>query len=135
MSCSPSLTANPADSWPRCWSANSPSAAIEAASVGSPPGRTTPKTPHIRSALPAEAARETMVPGMTEVAQRDLERIGDATTAVLGVASGTGHDQLDHQPVAADRPDGLDRQAMLASQQLQRRDVAWPARQHQARRA
>src|SRR6476619_2671151 len=113
MSCSPSLTARPADSWPRCWSANRPSAAIEAASVGSPPGRTTPNTPHTRSALPAEGTGEAVIPGMTKVPQRDLERIGDTTAAVLGVPGRAGHDQLDHEAVATDRPDDLDRQAML----------------------
>src|SRR4029079_2750988 len=121
MSCSPSLTASPADSWPRCWSAKSPSAAIEAASVGSPPGRTTPNTPHIPSALPAEGAGEPVIPGVTQVAERDLEGVGDAPTAFLGVARGAGHDQLDHQAVATDQSDRLDRQAVLAGKQQEGR--------------
>ena len=40
---SPSLTAMPADSWPRCWSANSPS---KARCATDRPGAYTPKTPH-----------------------------------------------------------------------------------------
>ena len=41
-------------------------------------GRTTPNTPHIGSALPAEGAGEAVVPGVAEVAERDLEGVGDA---------------------------------------------------------
>ena len=35
------------------------------------------------SALPAEGAGEPVVPGVAEVAERDLERVGDAAAAVL----------------------------------------------------
>ena len=89
-----------------------------------------------RSALPAEGAAEAVLPGVAEVAERDLERVGDpapprSSTRARRDAGG----ELDDEPVATDRADRLDRQAVLAREQLERRGVARPAGDDEARRA
>ncbi len=81
------------------------------------------------SALPAEGPAETVLPGVAEVAQRDLDRVRDPPAAVLGVAGGAGVRELDGEAVPADRTDRLDRKAVLPGEEGQRRGVARPAAQ------
>src|SRR2546422_3974167 len=127
MSCSPSLTARPADSWPRCCRANRPRAATAPASA--PPasneaGRTAPKMPHMsalllaRRRLLAEGAGEPVVPGMAEIGDRHAQGVGDPRAALLGRAGRAVTGQCDDQPVAADETERRGRQAELAGQQL-----------------
>src|SRR3989304_9416800 len=102
MSCSPSLTASPADSWPRCWRAKRPRAARGAASW---PGLSTPTTPHTSAIL--EEPREGGLPGVPQGRQVHLDRIGDAGPAVLGRAGRALAAQLDAQRLPAGHAPGL----------------------------
>src|SRR5258705_13885477 len=133
MSCSPSLTAIPADSWPRCWSANSPRAATVAASVPLPGGTTAPKTPHISARLPAEGSRQTGFPRVPEVRERDLERIGAPAAPLLGGPGCARASQLDDEPIPTDDAELLDRQSVLPGEKDERRDVPWPGSHDQPR--
>src|SRR6185436_13447090 len=121
----PSLTARPADSWPRCWSAISPVEATAAASVPEPGGSATPTTPHISAALhacrghvPAEGTGQAVLPGAHQVHERHVDRVGDAGTPFLGGAGRAGAREVDEQPVAPDDADRLHRQAVLSGEEL-----------------
>ena len=59
-----------------------------------------------------------MVPGVAQIGQWHLEGVGDPAAALLGGARGARSGQFDDQTIAADRADRLDRQAVLASEQL-----------------
>src|SRR6266540_5889797 len=144
MSCSPSLTASPADSWPRCWRANSPSAATAPASA--PPasneaGRTAPKMPHMSAVLrtgsgtPAEGPGQPLVPGVAEVGDGHVQGVGDPRPALLGRAGRAVAGQLDDQTLTAHHTKRLNRQAELAGQQHERRRVPRPGRDHEPGRA
>ena len=111
MSCSPSLTASPADSWPRCWSAKRPSAAIAAASARPPPAgrprrrRTSQRSPAATSPPSSpERPGEPVLPGVAQVGER-RRRAASATreprSSAAPVAPWPG--ELDDEPVAADR--------------------------------
>src|ERR1035437_6542578 len=146
ISCSPSLTAIPAASWPRCWSENTPSAVTAAASV---PGITAPKMPHISggrsgatrrflghgSRFDAEGPSQAVVPSVAEIGDRHVACVRDAGTAFLRCAGGALTRQLDTQPIPADRADGRGRQSELPSQQFERRCVTRLARENEAARA
>ena len=54
-------------------------------------------------ALPAQGAAEAVLPGMTQIRDRDLERVGDAAAAFLGRAGRPGPGQLD-RPAGRRRP-------------------------------
>ena len=66
--------------------------------------------------LPAERAAESVFPGVTQVAKRDLDRVGDPASPLFCRARRAGATELDDETVAADRADRLDREAELASQ-------------------
>src|SRR3954451_22247669 len=84
--------------------------------------------------LPAERAFETVFPRVPKVAQRHLERVGDASTAaVLDGARREPGGELDHQPVATDRTDRLDREPVLPGEQLESGRVAWTTRDDEPR--
>src|SRR5512146_2818055 len=137
----PSLTAIPADSWPRCWSAKRPSSAMLAAAVPEPGGRTAPKTPHIRrpsvgrpgaptprsaasrARLPAERAGEAAVPGVAQVVEGHVHGVGDARAALLRGAGGAGPGELDDETLAPHGAQELDGQLGGLREAHERRDV------------
>ena len=109
---SPSETPTPADSWPRCWSANSAVAATAAASWPRL-GRTTPTTPHIsrrprrpgarhrrrgrrrRSPSQPSARGSPCVPRVAQVRHGDVEGVRDPAPALLGGARGALAGEID----------------------------------------
>src|SRR6185436_13836556 len=138
----PSLTARPADSWPRCWSAISPVEATAAASVPEPGGSATPTTPHIsaalharRSLVPAEGPGQAVLPGSGEIREGDVDRVGDARAALLRRAGRPRSGERDEEPLPADRSHGLDREPVLARQELDRGHVPRERRHDQPARA
>src|SRR5918998_4714901 len=106
MTPSPSLTATPADSCPRCCSANNPSAAIPAASW---PGAWMPTMPHTLALLPQRAG-EAALPRVSQLCQRAVERVGHIRAAILRRARRAFTDEVDIEAVAADGPDATERQ-------------------------
>ena len=136
----PSLTATPADSWPRCWSANSPSAATAAASVaavraGRPRTRHT-SAPSGAEAVPAERAGKSVLPGVRagpRPGRRGHRRPGcRAPRRRRWRPAPTSSMTRRGPPTDAER---LDRQSVLAGEQLERRRVPRPGRDHEPRRA
>src|SRR3954454_13849510 len=106
--------AMPADSWPRCWSAKRPVVATSAAWTLVPGGRTAPKTPHISATLQsarlgwaawvvhAERPAEAVLPGVREIGEGDVDRIGDPRSSLLGGARRARPGEIDDQAIPAD---------------------------------
>src|SRR5664279_4928914 len=108
MTPSRSLTATPADSCPRCWSAKRPKAASGAASW---PGAWIPTTPHIALALlfawfgsPAiitQGARQAVLPGITKHVEWLIQVVGHARAAILRRPRRCLAHEPDEEPVTA----------------------------------
>ena len=71
---------------------------------------------------------------MTQVGHRHVEGVRDARPTLLRGPGRAAAGQLDHDPLAADEPERLDRQPELPGEQDEGRGVARAARQHEPRR-
>ena len=102
----------PADSWPRCWSANSAVAATAAASwprfgqddpddAAHQPATSAPAGRRRRGPRLSPAPAQAVLPGVPQVRDRHVEGVGDPAAALLGGAGRALAGQLDDQPRAA----------------------------------